>query len=418
MTISRLANTGDLMDGGLPYRMTDQPADGWGWLDERSIVGPYVKKYFRGNGREGQTLNDKYVCFIFPTHEKGFPFQNWDDSQWWLSEFIGESRNNFLQGTDQNKGQEFEVIRNGKMDVLLIGAGGAGGGSYHSNDGSSGYAGGGGGAGQYLLTNGHEFTSDVYKTYVGCGTMLYVHQYQNLPLRGRGGDSVLQKKKIFAGLRANMDYESPQFLDKNATTELIAYGGGSGGVGRQDPNNNERMMPGASGGGAPNVQGYIFRDMRAPAIEDGVTGYSGGESAYTTQGAGGGGGFAGPGVSGNRYTEPRGEGSDWQTPAETDPLNNGSRGGDGGPGVPFNFWGEEQEASAGGGGGCYSGGKGIGGTHGGGDGTCGNGSRGQDGKSWGSGGGGSGVSAGAQASYSTQGAHGLVAIRYKLEELA
>lgn len=414
MTISRLANTGDLMAGNLPYRMTDQPAEGWGWLDENSIVGPYYKKYFRGNGREGQTLNDKYVCFIFPTHDKGFPFQNWNDSQWWLSEFIGDSQANmFIDGTDQNKGQEFEVIREGKMDVLLIGAGGSGGGSYN-NGGSAGYAGGGGGAGQYLLVNGHDFTSDVYKTYVGCGTMLYIHQYQNLPLRGRGGDSVLQKKKVFAGLRANLDYESPQFLDKDGTTELIAYGGGAGGSGRWDATNNDRMMAGASSGGCPSTLNHPYRDKNIAPIEEGVTGYAGGPASYSSQGAGGGGGFAGAGETGYRYSTPRDTGGT----VDPDQKYQASRGGDGGPGILFNFWGEDQNACAGGGGGCYSGSKGFGGEHGGGDGASGNASRGQDGMSWGSGGGGSGCSAADQASFASYGAHGLVAIRYKLEELA
>ncbi len=419
MTISRLNNSGDLMDGGLPYRMTDQPADGWGWLDERSIVGPYVKKYFRGNGREGQTLNDKYVCFIFPAIEPelgGFPFAPWFQTGWAASAFLADT--SYHDGDSQNLGQEFEVIRNGKMDVLLIGAGGCGSGSQHNG---ANYAGGGGGAGQFVLANGHEFTSDVYKNIVGTpNVIIKTYHDQNPQMRGRAGDSVLLRKKIFAALRANMDYESPQFLDKAGTPVFTAWGGGSGATGA-GLTEAERMVVGASGGGMNSISGAPFRDVRGMAIEDGVTGYSGGESAYTNGGAGGGGGFAGPGEGGYRYTEPRVSGTEF--PEEGYGENKSSRGGDGGPGVIFNFWGEDQEACAGGGGGCYSGG--LGGGLGGQPGRGGKGisnthtGHGEDAASWGSGGGGAGNSATAgHVSYTSSGGQGIIAIRYKLEELA
>ncbi len=416
MTISRLNNSGDLMDGGLPYRMTDQPAAGWAWLDERSIVGPYLKKYFRGNGREGQTLNDKYVCFIFPAIEPelgGFPFVPWLETDWANSRFMGNSTHH--DGTDQNLGQEFKVIREGKMDILLIGGGGWGGGSQHT---ATTYSGGGGGAGQFMQVDGYEATSDVYKTIVATGGTRPNWYTQSLDMRGRGGDSVLQRKKIFAGLRAGYGVDSPQFLDKVGVPVFTAWGGGHGGVGNTR-SYVEHMTTGASGGGMNTCGEYIFRDQPSVCIEEGVTGYPGGPSSYTTQGAGGGGGMSGPGETGYRYTEPRAEGSDWQTPLETDPKNDRNRGGDGGPGVTFNFWGEEQEACAGGGGGCYAGTKGMGGTPGaGGNGASGSASQGQAAGSWGSGGGGAGHAGADQVGYGSTGGQGIVAVRYKLEELA
>ena len=417
MTISRLANDGQMRDN-LPPGWRDQPYEGWGWLDESSIVGPYRKLYYRGNGREGQIHNARYVCFIFPGIESGFPFaQWWDNNAIGTSKFIKESIALPENGTTTNKGQEFDVVRAGLMDVLMIGAGGSGGGAYHDNAASAGYSGGGGGAGQFLQVNGHEFTADRYKMFVGLPTLVEINTWENMNLRGRAGDTSLFKFDAlsrFAG-RANNDLQIPEFSDKSMTLELISYGGGAGGVGRKDQANVTRAAAGASSGGMSTMSSALLRDTYVEAIDPGVTGYRGGYPSYSSQGAGGGGGFAGPGLTGHRYTEPRESGSDWQTPAETDPLNDKARGGAGGPGIEFNFWGQDDEACAGGGGGCYSGTKGLGGTPGGGgDGASGQSSKGTFGNAWGAGGGGSGVSAASQTSYSTPGGMGIAAIRYRL----